>query len=238
MISGVMLKMNKYPNLVFRLGRRAVSSRDHAWLFQKKEYFSRMWERDGRKLLKQIEKVCGIRFPRRIVDEGIDVYLYKRRRYDGDYLGDMIETNPRRINLYLGRKSTWRSVRAVVVHELIHCLMWQAYYYDLKRREVSLFEDYFADELLTSLVEHVALRRSLGRIDYHGALNYAISEVRQRIIGLRKRKKEHRKMVKSLKEFMKEYQRRVRRGESDILKERRRLLLDLPSPLPPTLDNY
>jgi len=230
--------MKNYPCMVFRLGRRAVSSRDHAWLFQKKDYFSRMWERDGRKLLKQIERVCGVGFPRRIVEEGIEVYLYERRRDNGDYLGDMIETNPRWINLYLARKSTWRSVSAVIVHELIHCLMWQAYYYDLKRREVSLFEDYFADELLTSLVEHVVLGRSLGRIDYHGALDYAISEVRQRVIGLRKRKKEHRKMVKSLREFMREYQRRVRRGESDILKERRRLLLDLPSPLPLTLDNH
>jgi len=238
MISGVMLEMKNYPNLVFRLGRRVVSDRDHAWLLQKKDYFLRMWERDGRKLLKQIEKVCGVGFPRRIVDEGMEVYLFKRRKDDGNYLGDMIETSPRRINIYLARKSTWRSVRAVIVHELVHCLMWQAYYYDLKRREVSLFEDYFADELLTSLVEHIVLGRSLSRIDYHGALNYAISEVRQRIIRLRKRKKEYRKMVKSLREFMREYQRRVRRGESDILKERRRLLLDLPSPLPLTLDNH
>jgi len=230
--------MKNHPSMVFRLGRRAVSSGEHAWLVQKKDYFSRMWERDSRRLLNQTERVCGVGFPRKIVDEGIEVYLYKRRRDDGDYLGDMIETNPKRINLYLARKSTWRSVRAVIVHELIHCLMWQAYYYDLKRREVSLFEDYFADELLTSLVEHVVLGRSLSRIDYNGALDYAISEVRQRVIGLRKRKKEHRKMVKSLREFMKEYQRRVRHGESDILKERRRLLLDLPSPLPLTLDNH
>lgn len=230
--------MKKYPDLIFRLGRRVISNRDHSWLLQKRDYFSRMWKRDGRKLLKQIEKVCGIGFPRKIVNEGMMVYLYKRRKNDGNYLGDMIETNPECVNIYLSSKSTWRSVKAVIVHELVHCLMWQAYYYDLKRREVSLFEDYFADELLTSLVEHIVLGRSLSRIDYHGALNYAISEVRQRIIGLRKRKKECRKMVKSLREFMREYLRRVRCGESDILKERRRLLLDLPSPLPLTLDNY
>lgn len=45
-------------------------------------------------------------------------------------------------------------------------------------------------------------------------------------------------MVKSLREFMRDYQRRVKHGESDILKERRRLLLDLPSPLPLTLDDH
>ncbi|MGQ9680808.1 MAG: hypothetical protein ACUVV4_08625 [Candidatus Bathyarchaeia archaeon] len=63
---------------------------------------------------------------------------------------------------------TWRSVRAVLVHELIRYLMWQAYYNDRRRMEVSLFEDYSADEFLTPLVEHIVLERGFSRVDYHG----------------------------------------------------------------------
>lgn len=229
--------MKNYPHVALRLGRRKISNSGRAWLIRRREYFSRRWKRDGPKLLKRIEKDCGISFPRKVVEEGVVVYLYKRRKEDGDYLGDMIETNPRRINLYLSKKSTWRSVKSVIVHELIHCLMWQAYYYDLRRREVTLFEDFFADELLTSLIEQVVLRRKLDRINYGEALDYAVSETRQRIIGLRKRKKEYRRMIKTLRDFLKDYRRRVRDKKSDILKERLRLLSELPSPLPPTLDD-
>lgn len=229
--------MKDCPYILYRLGRRRNSNYSRAWLIRKRDYFSRMLKRDGPKLLKRIEKVCGISFPRRVVEEGIEVYLYKRRKEDGDYLGNMIETDPRRINLYLSRNSTWRSVKSVIVHELIHCLMWQAYYYDFRRREVTLFEDYFADEFLTSLIEQVVLGRKLSRIECGEALDYAISETRQRINGLRKRKKQYRRMINSLKDFLKGYQRRVRSKSSDILKERRRLLMELPSPLPTSLED-
>jgi len=228
--------MKKFPDVVFRLGRRRVSSSSRAWLIHKRDYFSRMWKRDGARLLRRIEKVCGISFPRRVVEEGMVVYLYKRRKEDGDYLGDMVETSPRRINIYLAKDCSWRSVKGVIVHELIHCLMWQGYYYDLRRREVTLFEDFFADELLTCLIEQIVLGKKLDRIDYGEALDYAISETRDRIIKLRKRKKEYRKMINALRGFLRDYLRNVRSKKSDILQERRRLLLELPSPLPSILD--
>jgi len=196
-----------------------------------------MWRLDGQKILRRMEKVCGTSFPRRGVEEGLEVYLYRRRREDADRLADMDETDPKRINLYLSRDSTWRSVKSTIVHELIHCLMWQAYYYDRRRSEVKLFEDYFADELLTSLIEQVVLGRRLDRIDYDEALNYAMSQTKQRILGLRKRKEHYRKMMDSLKEFLKDYRRKVRSEGSDFLRERRRLLLELPSPLPASLED-
>jgi len=229
--------MKNYPDVIFHLGRRRISNSSRDWLVRKKEYFSKMWKRDGRRLLKQIEQVCGISFPRKGVKEGIEVYLYKRRKEDGDYLGDIDETDPKRVNVYLSSESNWGSVKSVIVHELIHCLMWQAYYYDLKRRKVTLFEDYFADELLTSLIEQLVLGRKLNRIRYDDALGYAIDETRKRIIGLKRRKKQYRKMVKSLRDFLRDYRKRVRGKESDILKERRKLLLELASPLPPNLED-
>ena len=122
-----MSQVKIYPDIVFRLGRRKVSNSSRAWLIRKRNYFSKMWKRDGPKLLKRIEKICRIGFPRKIIEEGMEVYLYKRKKEDGDCLGDMVETNPKRINLYLSRNSTWGSVKSVIIHELIHCLMWQAY---------------------------------------------------------------------------------------------------------------
>jgi len=68
------------------------------------------------------------------------------------------------------------------------------------------------------------------------ALDYAISETRDRIIKLKKRKKEYRKMINALRGFLRDYLRNVRSKKSDILQERRRLLLELPSPLPSILD--
>ena len=102
---------------------------------------------------------------------------------------------------------------------------------------MKLFEDYFADELITSLIEPIVLGRRLDRINYDEALDYAISETKRRIIGLRKRKKQYRKLINSLKDFLKDYQRRVRSEGSDVLKERRQLLLELPSPLPVSLED-
>ncbi|MFQ6116119.1 MAG: hypothetical protein ACE5NG_18820, partial [bacterium] len=145
--------MNRYPEVIFRVGRRRVSSATLKWLKQKKRSFEKMWKRYGSGILRRVERACGISFPKVVREEGIEIRLQRWRPEDGEYVGDMIETEPRKLTLYLRKNDSWKSVKDVIVHELIHCLMWQIYYYDLRRREVTLFEDYFADELLASLVE-------------------------------------------------------------------------------------
>lgn len=225
--------MNQYPHVVFKVGRRRVSNRERERLEQKKSHLERMWERHGLNILKRIEKACGIRFPQRVCDEGIEIWLQIRRREDGEYVGEMDETEPCKLILYLGRNETWKSAKAIIVHELIHCLTWQVYYYDLRRREVTLFEDYFADELLTSLVEKIVLGRKLTRRQCDDALNYAMSELKLRL-GKGKR---HRKVIDSLMDFMKGFQSRIRTKETDVLRERRLLINELASPLPSTSED-
>ena len=225
--------MSRYPEVIFRVGRRRVPSTTLKWLEQKKRGFEKMWKRYGSDILRRIERACGIGFPKMIQEEGIEVWLQRWKREDGDYVGDMIETEPRKLTLYLRKNDTWKSVKDVIVHELIHCLMWQVYYYDLRRREVTLFEDYFADELLASLVEKTVLGTKLTRKQCVEALDYAMSEMKLRL----GRKKHHKKLIGSIIEFMKRYQQRVRRKRSNILRERSLLVSELPSPLPITLDD-
>lgn len=216
-----------YPRVSFRLGRTKTSKSERRWLKHKKQQFSDKWDEEGRRLLKNIQRKCRLNFPNKAVEKGIEVYLYKRQRDDGDYLGYMEPTRPLKVRIYLRRNSTWRTVKSTLIHELIHAIMWQNYYFDYRRRNPTLFEDYFADELITCIVEQIVMGNKLSRERCREALNYAISETRFRFKheGLRK-------LTKALVEFAEAYRRRVKR--SDILNERKRLL-KLPSPLPETI---
>jgi len=225
--------MSHYPEVIFIVGRRKVPNSTLEWLKQKKRSFEKMWRRYGSDILQRVESACGIGFPTFVREEGIEIWLQRWRREDGGYVGDMIETEPRKFTIYLRKNDSWKSVKDVIVHELIHCLMWQVYYYDLRRREVTLFEDYFADELLASLVEKIVLGTSLTRRQCAEALDYAMSKMRLRL----GRKNHHKKLIHSIMEFMKIYQRRIRKKRSDILRERMRVIKELASPLPSTLED-
>lgn len=226
--------MGRYPEVIFKVGRRRVSNTTLKWLKQKKRTYEKMWKRHGVLILRSIEKTCGINFPKVVRNEGITVWLQKWRREDGDYVGEMIETEPRKFTIYLKKKSTWKATKDIMVHEMIHCLTWQVYYHDQRRSETKLFEDYFADELLTSLVEKLVLGKKLTRNQCVEALDYAMDEMKLRI----GRKNHHKKLVDSVMDFMKEYQRKIRRKRSNILRERHLLITKLPSPLPNTLEDH
>jgi len=227
----VVIVQKDYPEIVFKLGRRKTPKSSRLWLTHKKDHFSKKWEVHGRSILKNIERNCGLGFPKRAIKEGIEVYLYKSKREDGNYLGDMIETEPLRLNIYLKKRSTWRTAKSTLIHELIHCIMWQAYYFDYRRRNPTLFEDYFADELITCIVEQIVLGRKLNRKMCREAFEYALGETKLRLARM-----EHsQELTKLLVEFAGNYKNKIRSGESSILTERKRLLQELPSPLPETL---
>jgi hypothetical protein len=220
-----------YPRIVFKLGRRKTPKSSRVWLERKKLQFSKRWQKDGQRILRSLTTICRLEFPRKAVQDGIEVSLYKWRRKDGNYLGDMVETEPLKLNVYLKKRSTWKTVKSTLIHELIHCIMWQTYYYDYRRRNPTLFEDYFADELITCIVETAVLGKKTSRKICREALNYALSESKLRLARV-----EHtRKLTKSLVEFARSYKSRMRSRKSDILKERARLLRELPSPLPDSL---
>jgi len=227
----VVILKKKYPRIVFRLGRRKTPKSSRVWLARKRDNFSRKWQRNGSNILRNIERNCGLHFPKKAVEEGIEVYLYKWRREDGDYLGDMKETEPLRLNIYLKKRSTWRTVKSTLIHELVHCIMWQTYYFDYRRRNPTLFEDYFADEMITCIVEHIVLGRKPSRKICREAFDYALSETKLRLARV-----EHpQKLARSLIEFTRSYKSRIRSRKSSILEERPRLLRELPSPLPETI---
>jgi hypothetical protein len=197
---------------------------------QKRNQLFKKWQADGVNILKAVEKNCGLAFPKKAIEEGIEVHLHKWRIEDGDYVGDVTETEPLKLNIYLKKRSDWKSVKSTLTHELIHCIMWQTYYFDF-RRNPTLFEDYFADELITCIVEQLALGRKLNRTVCREAFDYALSETNLRLARV-----EHsRKMTKSLMDFAASYRSRIKGRKSDILGERRRLLQELPSPLPEEL---
>lgn len=143
----------------------------------------------------------------------------------------MAETEPLKLNIYLKKRSTWKTVKSTLIHELIHCLMWQTYYFDFRRRNPTLFEDFLADELITCIVEQLTLGRNPNRKICREAFDYALGETDLRL----KRIQHSKRLTKSLVEFVKGYSSRIRRRGSDILKERQRLLKELPSPLPEKL---
>jgi hypothetical protein len=144
----------------------------------------------------------------------------------------MTETRPDTVNLYLRKKDTWSSVNDVLIHELVHSLLWARYYYGPRRKETSFFEDFFSDELLTSLLEQMILDR---KVNAREALDYALSYVAERLKYLRKRE-DYGVLLESWREYAETYRKRIRAGESNALLERRRILESLKSPLPARLD--
>jgi len=212
--------------LVFELGKRQESSLVKEWLSRKAVRFDEAWRREGVQLMTAMERLCAFRYPRHVAE--VTVLLHRRRR--GDARGDMAETQPDRVNLYVRRRDTWASMRGVFVHELIHSLLWAEYYYGYRRKETSFFEDIFSDELLTSLLEQMVLK---SKVNAREALDYALSCVSERLRHLRKRE-DYGVLLESWKEYAETYKRRIR--ESNALLERKRILESLKSPLPARLD--
>ncbi|MBS7630097.1 hypothetical protein KEJ47_00745 [Candidatus Bathyarchaeota archaeon] len=213
----------RYPEVIFKVGRRRESVATRDWLENKRGSFQKMWNNEGSDILEKIWKLCRVEFPRQA--DSLTILLYKRRR--GDNLGDMDPAEPTKANIYLRKKDDWRTVKRTLLHELIHCLLWSAYYYDLRRKEANFFEDYFADELLVSLLEQMSLR---SRINYKKSLDYAIDMLSERLRNLRRIRREYQTLLRNWAEYAKAYRKDIER--SDALKERREIINKLKSPLP------
>jgi hypothetical protein len=110
--------------------------------------------------------------------------------------------------------------------------MWQKSYFDLRTGKATFFADVFADELITSVVECLVMGRRPGYGTCNDAIDYALDETVARLSSTDRREK----LVKALMEFFKEYRLKMRHKESNILKEREKVLGRLPSLLPETID--
>lgn len=149
-------------------------------------------------------------------------------------VGSISPTEPTSISIYARKKDTQRTLSSTLCHELIHSLMWSNYYLDNRRRPISFFADVFADELITTLLEEAIVKSKIRKINFTWALDYACSETYLKMKNL-KRTKDYEKVLKELKTFFTDSRRLIRQG-SDALKERERVLRDMMSPVPLTLD--
>lgn len=219
-----------FPLLNFKTSRRHVPSTTRKWLVEKTMYLEAMWQKKGPKIMRNMEKQCGFGFPAKTLQRGLVVYVHKRRKDEN--LGDMEETKPFQFNLYVTKSETWRDVKGTLVHELLHCLMWQKFYFDSRMGKPTFFADIFADELVTSVVECMVLGRKPGKKACREAVDYALDEAIVRLSRTDRREK----LVLSLVEFFAEYPRRVRRRGSNVLKEREKVMNRLPSLLPEAID--
>jgi len=220
-----------FPNVEFKLGRRRMSKATRKWLAKKREYLSDMWTYEGSEIMGKIVEQCGFAFPAKTVAEGMVVYLNERKK--GETLGDMYGTKPLECKLYVRRRDIWSNVEAPLVHELIHCLTWQKFYFDQRWIRPSFFADVFADELMTSVVECLVLGR---RADYrtcNRAISYALDEAAVRI----SKTGQCEQLVKALMAFFEEYRVKMKNKESNILKEREQVLRALPSLVPVSIND-
>ena len=226
--------MTDTPEIFFKVFRRDTTP---DWLIKKKGYLERKWNdnEDGKKLIEKIMRACNLHFPKRVFDEGIGVVVkkYSRKKY-GSILGSILPTRPTRIQLFVKKKDRYPNLKSTLCHELIHSLMWTNYYFDERRKAVSLFADLFADELLATVLEELLIKGKMSKIDFEWVFDYAREETIFRLKNL-KRMKGYKELVHELKAYLREYRRAIRRGK-DALHERERILQYISSPLPLVLD--
>jgi len=218
------------PVITFKISRKHIPPATRDWLMKKRDYLSKTWVKKGPSMLRRIQRQCGLNFPARTISEGMTVYLHKRQ--NSDSLGGMEETKPLECEIYIRKSDTWRDIKPTLVHELIHCLMWQKSYFDLRTGKATFFADVFADELVTSVVECLVLGRKPGYGTCNQAVDYALEETLARLSVTDRREK----LVKALVVFFEDYRLRIKRKESNILKEREKVLGRLPSLLPEAID--
>jgi hypothetical protein len=210
----------------FRVGRQHVAPATRKWLVKKTVHLSRTWATEGREIITAMERYCGFGFPAKTISEGMIVHLFKYKQ--SGVQGEMDEAKPLECNLYIRKSDTWRNIKTPLVHELIHCLMWQKYYFDLRTRKPTFFADVFADELMTCVVECLVLDRKPSHDTCEGAISYALDEAVARL----SEPEQCRHLVQALMKFFREYRLRIKNKESNILKERENILIKLPSLVP------
>jgi hypothetical protein len=145
-----------------------------------------------------------------------------------------------------------------MAHELVHSCVWGNYMNDMRWKEMALFEDIYADELLTEIIsQKVCIHTQIGgrkRIDYSWAIRYGFITTFQKmsdIIGLEipeNLKREwwidRRTQPGGMKSFRVEtkerlvswsrsYFRKVQRGRTNAMEARRKI-----TELTPSLSDY
>jgi hypothetical protein len=219
------ITIDDYPSVTFKLGNGETKN-DRVWLKKKKEYFEKIWSKNGSKILRKIEDSCGDTFTSTSKQHGILVLLHKKT--PNTNAGFLKEDNPLEINLFLTKNDTTNSMKELLVRMLTHSFIQQQYEFHFRMREQTLFEDILADEFVTSMVSFMVLGRKLGRPNCAKALDQAIEETVYRL----SQKTTKNKLVNVLYDFFQEYPEKIKKRETDILENREELISKLLEFLP------
>jgi hypothetical protein len=214
------IAIDDFPLVVFKIGNGETKN-DRDWLKKKKEYFEKMWSKNGPKILGKIEDSCGDTFTSTSKQDGILVLLHKKTPKNRN--GALKEDNPLEISLFLTKNDTTNSMKELLVRMLTHSFIQQQYEFHFRIREQTLFEDILADEFLTSMVSFMVLGRKLGRANCAKALDQAIEETVYRL----SQKTTRNKLVNELYSFFQEYPGKIKNREIDILENREELISKL-----------
>ena len=156
--------------------RRSVPRKDYARL---RGY----WDEVGQDLLRNIKVYTNLGWKRNTVR----VHVHPKSKTG--ILGWIEPAEPYAIRVHLSRDN--RVNMSTMAHELVHSDVWSNYMEDSRWKEMRLFEDIFADELLTEVIgQKVYIRTNIGgrrQINYSWAIKYGFVTTFQRvadIIGL------------------------------------------------------
>ncbi len=214
------IAIDDFPPVAFKIGNGETKN-DRDWLKKKKEYFEKIWNKNGPKILKKIEDYCGDTFTSTSKQHGILVLLQKKTPENN--AGFLKEDNPLEISLFLTKNDTTNSLKELLVRMLTHSFIQQQYEFHFRMREQTLFEDILADEFVTSMVSFMVLGRKLGRANCAKALDQAIEETVYRL----SQKTTRNKLVNELYSFYQEYPDKIRKRQVDLLENREELISKL-----------
>jgi hypothetical protein len=219
------IEIDDFPSVAFRIGNGETRN-DRAWLKKKKEYYEKMWSRNGTKILRKIEEYCGDTFTNTSKLNGITILLHKKGL--DKRVGFLEEENPLEINLFLTKNETNVAMKELLVRLLTHSFIQQQYEFHFRIREQTLFEDILADEFLATTIGFMVLGRKSGRANCAKALDEAVSETVYRLSQKATRKR----LVNELYDFSQENLSRGEKHKADILEKREELVLKLLKFLP------
>lgn len=228
MLTGV-IEIDDFPPVTFKIGSGETKS-DREWLKKKKEYFEKIWSKNGSKILGKIEDLCGDSFPKTAKSDGIAILLHKKTPKNpvSSYLSAQ---SPLEIHLFLGRNDTTASLKELLVRMLVQSFIHQQYEFRFRIRELTLFEDILADELVTSKICFLVMGRKLGRVNCAKALSEAVEQTVYHI----SEKQAREKLVDLAYKFFQEGSAKNKQQKTDILASREELILLLLELLPKTV---
>jgi hypothetical protein len=221
-------EIGNFPQVTFRIGNGETKT-DREWLKKRKEFFEKMWVKNGFKILQRIEDICGCMFTAPSREEGIVVLLHKKKIEQ--ISGCLSEENPLEINIYCMKKDSTNALKERLVRMLINSFIQQQYEFCFRIREQVLFEDILANELVASKIGFMVMGKKIRRVHCARALDEAVALTVYRL----SQKHARNKLVDITCSFFQEQTTKDKKSRTDIISCREGLVAKLLELLPKTL---